>query len=174
MGERSEGALTFESIYAANATFVWRVLRGMGVPDAAVEDAVQDVFIVVHRRLGEFEGRSLVKTWLFEIAYRVACDHRKRGRRAGSLDPIDDELRDKRPGPAEMAEQNQQLALLARLFDRLDDDKRAVLVLADIEGMTAPEIAEIVSAPLNTVYTRLRRARAEIEAAIAGLRSKTP
>jgi RNA polymerase sigma-70 factor, ECF subfamily len=83
-------------------------------------------------------------------------------------------LRDRGPGPAELAEQREQLQILETLLDRLDDEKRAVLVLADIEGLTAPEIASIVSSPLSTVYTRLSRARAEMKAGIARLARKAP
>jgi RNA polymerase sigma-70 factor (ECF subfamily) len=168
----------FDAVYLRHGAFVWRVLRGMGVPDAAVDDAVQDVFLVVFRRLSEFRGDAAVKTWLFEIAYRIACDYRRRGKRAANLDsleePLAEGLRDHGPGPAELAEQREQLRMLEALLDRLDDEKRAVLVLADIEGLTAPEIAAIVSCPLSTVYTRLSRARAEMKAAIARLLSRAP
>jgi RNA polymerase sigma-70 factor (ECF subfamily) len=171
---RARELIEFDAVYLRHGGFVWRVLRGMGVSDAAVEDAVQDVFVVVFRRLQEFRGDAAVKTWLFEIAYRVACDYRRRSRRGANLDALDEGLRDRAPGPAELAEQREQLQILETLLDRLDDDKRAVLVLADIEGLTAPEIATIVSSPLSTVYTRLSRARAEMRAGIARLASKAP
>jgi RNA polymerase sigma factor (sigma-70 family) len=70
----------FDTVYSQNARFIWRVLRGMGVPDALIEDAVQDVFVVVHRRLAEFDGRHSIRTWLFAIAYRVSRDHLRRAR----------------------------------------------------------------------------------------------
>jgi RNA polymerase sigma-70 factor (ECF subfamily) len=171
---RAQEVVEFDALYLRHGGFVWRVLRGMGVSDAAVEDAVQDVFVVVFRRLHEFRGDAAVKTWLFAIAYRVACDYRRRARRGANLDALDEGLRDRGPGPAEVAEHREQLQILETLLDRLDDEKRAVLVLADIEGLTAPEIASIVSSPLSTVYTRLSRARAEMKAGIARLGSKGP
>ena len=130
-----ERAPTFDEVYGEHARFVWRVLRGMGIREAGIDDAVQDVFIVVHRRLREFDGKHALSTWLFAIAYRVACDHRRKHRRVSSLDP-------------------------------LDDEKRALIVLAELEEQTVPQIAAITGSSVNTIYTRLRRARLELQAAL--------
>jgi RNA polymerase sigma-70 factor (ECF subfamily) len=157
----------FDAVYAAQVHFVWRVLRGMGVSDALVEDAVQDVFVVVHRRLPEFDGRFSIRTWLFEIAFRVGCEYRRKGKRAASLEPLDEGLRDSGPSPAEQAERNHALHVAEELLDELEDDKRALLVLSEIEGMTGPEIAVVMGTPLNTVYSRLRRARKQLSEALA-------
>lgn len=161
------GADSFDRIYDANAGFVWRVLRGMGVADGAVEDAVQDVFVVVHRRLSEFDGKHPVKTWLFAIAYRVACDYHRKQKRTRTQEPLDESVRDRAPTPADVAERTEGLRILAELLDGLSDDKRAVLVLAEIEEMTVPEIAATIGIPLNTAYTRLRRARSDLNDALA-------
>jgi RNA polymerase sigma-70 factor (ECF subfamily) len=167
-------ALHFQAVYREHAGFVWRVLRGMGVSDALVEDAVQDVFVVVHRRLGEFDGRHSVKTWLFAIAYRVACDYRRKQKRGREHDALDSQqLRDGAPSPAESAEQAQALRLLGTLLDGIADEKRAVLILAEVEGMTVPEIAAVTATPLNTVYSRLRRGRQELTAALAAWQKVT-
>jgi RNA polymerase sigma-70 factor, ECF subfamily len=160
----------FDEVYVDHAAFVWRVLRGMGVSETLVEDAVQDVFMVVHRRLAEFDGRGSVKTWLFQIAYRTACAYRRKGRRTGGHEPFEDMVETRTRNPAEEAERRETLSLVAHLLDGLDDDKRAVLVLADIEEMTAPEIAVITGTRLNTVYTRLRRARSELSQALRSRR----
>src|SRR6185436_19202677 len=69
--------LVFEEVYEQNVTFVWRSARRLGVADAAIDDVVQEIFVVVHRRLREFEGRSSLKTWLFAIVLRVVRDHRR-------------------------------------------------------------------------------------------------
>jgi RNA polymerase sigma-70 factor (ECF subfamily) len=163
----------FESVYAQHAGFVWRVLLGMGVSAAVVEDAVQDVFVVVHKRLSEFDGRHSIRTWLFAIAYRVACDYRRQLRRAQSQLPLEHEIRDAAPTPAESAEQAEALRVVGELLDQLDDDKRIVVVLTEIEGMTAPEIAEATGTELNTVYTRLRRARLQLNQAMAARQRRT-
>ena len=157
----------FDDVYTENAAFVWRVLRGMGVTEAFVDDATQDVFVVVHRRLGEFDGRFAVKTWLFEIAYRVACEYRRKAKRAASHAPLGDDVRDRAPSPVERAQENESLRVLEDLLDGMDDEKRVVLVLSGIEGMTVPEIAAVTATPVNTVYTRLRRARIELSEALA-------
>jgi len=162
----------FDEVYVDHAAFVWRILRGMGVSEPLVEDAVQDVFMVVHRRLAEFDGRGSLKTWLFQIAYRTACGYRRKVRRTGGHEPFEDIVESRTGNPAEEAERHETMSLVAGLLDGLDDDKRAVLVLADIEGMTAPEIAVITGTRLNTVYTRLRRARNELSQALRARRSR--
>ena len=111
----------FEDVYQLHARFVWRVLRGMGIGEPSIEDAVQDVFVVVHRRLPEWDGRHAIKTWLFEIAYRVACEHRRRAQRARAHQELPDEVEDAAPSPLHSAEQQQDLQLLSRALDRLSD-----------------------------------------------------
>lgn len=164
----------FDTVYARHVGFVWRVLRGMGASDLVVEDAVQDVFMVVHRRLREFDGRHSIRTWLFAIAYRVACDHRRRLRRAQAQEPLEHELRDSSPMPDESAERSEALREVSALLDKLDDEKRAVLVLTEIEGMTAQEVADATGAGINTVYTRLRRARLQLNELLAARHKRSP
>ena len=159
--------LRLEDIYDEHFDFVWRSARRMGVAESSADDVVQEVFLVAHRRLADFEGRSSVKTWLFAILLRVVSDHRRRIRRKGGLDPLPEGLA-ARPesGPAEQAERRNKIHLLYTLLDTLDEDKRAVFVLAELEQMTAPEIAEALSIKLNTVYSRLRAGRKKFEAAL--------
>jgi RNA polymerase sigma-70 factor (ECF subfamily) len=165
----------FAAVYEQNFDFVWRSLRRLGVPEASMDDAAQDLFIVVHRRLGEFAGRSSVRTWLFGIALRVAGDYRRRLRRKGApLRPLPDALPDTtRPGPYEDLARREAARVLDGLLDALDDAKRAVFVLAELEQMTAPEIAEVLDVNVNTVYSRLRAARADFERAVARLQSRS-
>ncbi len=158
---------SFDEVYAEHFPFVWRSLRRMGVAEAAIDDAVQDVFLVVHRRLPDFEARSSVKTWLFGIVHRVAHDHRRRVARKGGLEPLAPTLADRGPGPLEQLEAHEALRELDAALSALDVDKRAVLVLTEIEQMTAPEIAEALGVNLNTVYSRLRAARRELDLALS-------
>ncbi len=176
--ERSEPrpreALEFEAVYEAHFDFVWRSMGRLGVDPSAVEDAAQDVFVIAHRRLADFEGRSSVKTWLFGIALRVAHDHRRAARRKrsqgfvpeGEVDTaaVVDTLA---PSPLESATRAEAVERLQVILGEMDDDRRAVFILAELEQMSAPEIAEAVGAPLNTVYTRLRAARREFNEAVA-------
>lgn len=159
--------LDFEEIYDTCFDFVWRNARRLGVPDEHLDDAVQEVFLVVHRRLADFEGRASVKTWLFGILVKVAADHRRAVRRksphARSAGGVVDA--DTVPDEAERADermvQSEGVRLLRKLLDELDDDKRAVFVLAELEQMSAPEIALALGLNLNTVYARLRAARVD-------------
>lgn len=151
---------TLESLYADHFDFVWRTLRRLGVPEASLDDATQDVFIVVHRRLSDYQPRWSPRSWLFAIARRVASDHRRTQRRKGGLLPIKDSV----PAPAatdphDGALRAQASRIVHGFLETLDDDRRAVFVLAELEQMTAPEIAEALNANPSTVYSRLASAR---------------
>ncbi len=170
-GEREahlqEPAISFDTIYERHLRFVWRVLRAYGVPSTALEDAAQDVFVVVHRRLHTFEGRSPITTWLFGIAMRVARDHRAPKRSTESLDDVGEGLRDHGPTPFELAARREAGSRLEQLVDQLDEEKRVPFVLMEIEQMTAQEVAELLGIKVNTVYSRLRLARAEFNRLVA-------
>lgn len=154
-------------LYEQHFEFVWRTVRRLGVAERALDDAVQDVFIVVHRRLHEFEGRSTIKSWLFSIARRVAHDHRRRSSRKDRGEELPDAIPDMAsPSPLEAVARTQAAELLHDFLDSLDDDKREVFVLAELEQMTVPEIAEAIGVNLNTVYSRLRAARHAFEQAV--------
>lgn len=168
---------TFEEVYDEHADQIWRALRRLGVPDASVDDALQDVFVVVHRRLGEFQGRSSLRTWLFGIALGVARNHRRSARRRAPEGALAAEVDDDLPapdsrGPEGRAQRAEAVRTLHALLDQLDEDKRTVFVLADLEEMTAPEIAAALSLNLNTVYARIRAARLAFEQAVARFREK--
>src|SRR5689334_11305277 len=162
----------FDALYEAHFDFVWRSLRRLGVPEAQMDDAVQDVFLVVHRRLGGFEGRSSLKTWLFGIALKVASLHRRTAQRRRT-EPLPDEPIDASGLPADALTEAADAARLVReLLDALDEDRRAVFVLAELEQMTAPEISSALGVNLNTVYSRLRLARRDFDAALARHRAR--
>jgi RNA polymerase sigma-70 factor (ECF subfamily) len=160
---------SFEAVYDACFDVVWRNLRRLGVPDAQLDDAVQEVFLVVHRRLPEFTGRSSLKTWVCAIVTRVASDHRRALRRKSPHTRTPeaaveaDTTPDERPDPEARAVRVEGVRLLHRLLDELSDDKREVLVLAELEELTVPEIAEALGENVNTIYARLRAARHEFE-----------
>jgi len=167
----------FDSVYEAQLDFVWRTVRRMGVRPADTDDVVQEVFFVVHRRLAEFEGRAQLKTWVFKILLHVVRHYwrthqRKPGDRAGE-DPreIHTLEADRDNGPAATLERVEALRILDRLLAELDEDKREVFVLAEVEQMTAAEIAEIIEANVNTVSSRLRAARQEFEKALLRFRA---
>jgi RNA polymerase sigma-70 factor (ECF subfamily) len=157
-------APSFDEVYAAHFAFVWRILRTFGVVDAALEDAAQDVFVVVHRRLAEFEGRAAITTWLFEIARRVAGAHRRKDR-STQYDPLDDELAGGSDTFAAFS-RAQAAATVLSILDTLDEDKRIVFALVELEQLSVPDVARMLDLNLNTAYSRLRLARQAFEAAV--------
>lgn len=168
-------AMALEEIYREHFGFVWAVLRRLGVAERDLEDVVQDVFVVVHRRLAEFEGRAAMRTWLYAITVRVAWNHKRRRRHrepdaetsaTGLVAPSASS------DPEEHTVRTQAGRLLDELLGRLDDDKRAVFVLSDIEGLTAPQIAAIVGTNPRTVYSRLRAARDRVHGDLARLQAR--
>jgi RNA polymerase sigma-70 factor (ECF subfamily) len=159
--------------YDAHFDYVWRSLRRLGVPEAALDDATQEVFVVALRRQGQFEGRSSVRTWLFGIALNRARELARSTRRRAE-DELPDYLPDfTSPDQEQRAMEAQALELVYRALDELTSERRAVLVMADVEEMTASEIAELIAIPLNTVYSRIRLARRDFEAALRRCRMQT-
>jgi RNA polymerase sigma-70 factor (ECF subfamily) len=160
----------FDEVYAMHVGFVWRVLRTLGVPEAQIEDAVQDVFVVVHRRLAEWQGRAAITTWLFAIARRVAATHRRRAsRRGAAVELLSDELPcEGGSGGDPFAEisRAQAAATVLAILEDLDDDQRIVFALVELEQLSVPEVARMLELKLNTAYSRLRLARQAFEAAV--------
>jgi RNA polymerase sigma-70 factor, ECF subfamily len=162
----------FDAIYEENLSYIWRAARRLGIDSADTDDVVQEVFLVAHRKLPEFEGRSQVKTWLFRILVRVVrhyfrAQRRKPGHRPTEAPHQIDGLQSaSASGPAEVAERAEAVRILDRLLARLDEDKREVFVLAEIEELSVVEIAEVIGVNLNTAYSRLRTARQMFERAL--------
>ena len=158
--------MTFEETYRAHFAFVWRSLRRLGIAEDDAADAAQDVFIVVHRKLAEFAGRSKITTWLYGICFRVASERRRAVPRPQLGEHEAAAFIGRQADPGTIAEHHQGLALLERILDRLPDEQRAVFCLFELEGMTGEEIAEAIEIPLGTAYSRLRLARAAFGAAV--------
>jgi RNA polymerase sigma-70 factor (ECF subfamily) len=162
--------LTFDSVYHSYAPFVWRNARRLGVSYGAVEDVMQEVFLVVYRRLPEFEERTSVRAWLSAILINVVRAHRRQTRRKDGTyenstpSPEPDTLSDTRsPSPLEVAERDEAVQELYAILSRMNEERREVLVLSELEELTAPEIAQALQVNVNTVSWRLRTARQEFE-----------
>jgi RNA polymerase sigma-70 factor (ECF subfamily) len=160
----------FRAMYEAHVDFVWRNLRRLGVGLTEADDRAQEVFVIAHRRFDQFEDRGHgPRAWLFQIVLRIASDAR-RHRRRHPEDP-DGGVAESRESiePEQTIELARREAVnrLDQALSMIDVARRAVLVLHEIEEMTAPEIAQILGIPLNTVYSRLRVARTELEEALA-------
>lgn len=174
MGTTAQPGVTlpsFKVLFEQHYAFVWRSLVHFGLPEVQADDALQDVFMVVHRRLPDFDGRTHLRSWLFGIARRVA-----RGYQRGEL------RRQKRlelvPEPAPVDGPDQQLAraqavqLIDAFLASLEPTQRDVFYLSDVEGLTAPEISDALGVKLNTVYSRLRAARKRFEREVSRQRAK--
>ncbi|HTU62808.1 MAG TPA: sigma-70 family RNA polymerase sigma factor [Polyangiales bacterium] len=165
---------TFRTFYTEHFAFVWRCLGALGVPTASQDDAAQEVFVVVHRRLPEFRGESSVRTWLYGIVRNVAANARRSQRRKGGLAELQgDELSDQ-PDPLRNLETREAADFVQRFLSQLDDGKRDLFVLALVEQLSMPEIAPVLGVPLNTAYTRLRALRIEFQSALAQYRAVPP
>ena len=157
--------LDVATVFKEHGAYVWRVLRRLGVRESDVEDVCQEVFVVVHRRLHDFEGRSSLRTWVYGICIRSASDYRKRA--VNRHEVLIDEM------PEQEASDNPHHDLatkraretLDRILASLDDDKRDVFVLYEIEGLGMTEVCEAVGCPLQTGYSRLHAARAFVQQA---------
>lgn len=167
------GLPSFSEIFQTYSAFVWRVLMRLGVARADVDDVAQEVFMSLHQSLPSFEGRCSLRTWVYGICQRRAVDYRRRAAFRPDLyagEPID---------RSADATQEHGLILLeardrmVRVLDELDDDKRTVFVLFDIEGLAMEEVAEIIGCPLQTAYSRLYAARRKVEASLTRLRAKS-
>jgi RNA polymerase sigma-70 factor (ECF subfamily) len=162
--------LDLTSLHERHADFVWRTLQRLGVRPMDLEDSMQDVFVVVHRKLASFDGSSQVTTWLFAICMRVAAAHRRRAhvRREQATDTLESSASpDSHASPERLAIEGEARAKLERVLDTLDLEKRAVLVMFEIEGMSAPVIASTIGVPVGTVYSRLATARSDFKKALA-------
>ena len=155
---------SFDVVYEAHVAFVWRVVRTLGVPELQVEDAVQDVFIVVHRRLHEWEGRAAMATWLFAIARRVASAHRRRAAGARTEEQVIEPAG--RDDTFAAMSRAQAAATVVAILDQLDESQRVVFALVELEQLSVPEVARMLDINLNTAYSRLRLARAAFELAV--------
>ena len=163
----------FDQLYEQYFDFVWRSLRRLGVREAALDDAAQDVFVVVHKKLGAFEERSGIKTWLFGITLKVAATHRRTARRRDA-DELPGSVADlQSPTPHDVTARAEAVRLLHSLLDSLADERREVFVMMELEQMSAPEVAETLGVSSNTVYSRLRKARSEFESALARHRARS-
>lgn len=165
------GPLTFAEVYDTQFSFVWRSTLSRGVPRAAVDDVVQEVFMVVHRKLGTFEGRSSLRTWLWTIVRRVVRDYLQKHGNAPAGEPLVEDHASTAQGPAEALDQKDAAAVLDRLLARMSDVQREVFVMYEIEEMTGAEIAEALAVNENTVRTRLRAARQIFSSGVLGERT---
>jgi RNA polymerase sigma-70 factor (ECF subfamily) len=151
-----EAHLSLREVFCQHGRFVVRSVRRMGVREADVEDVAQEVFIVLHRRLRDYNGKTPIRSWIFGIIFRVVSEYRRRWRVRREY------ITEHPPEPSTTsteAELRSQLTLLEGALSKLDDGQRSVFVLYELEGMKMRDISTALEIPLFTAYTRLRKAR---------------
>lgn len=161
------------AVYRDNFRIVWSTLARLGVRRAELEDAAQEVFLVVHRRLPDYDPRRPIRPWLLGITYRVATAERRRARhRREELtdDPRKGAVAGSTPESEVIA--RRRADRIHRALDTLDPERRAVFVMYEMQGISCAEIADAVDIPVNTVYSRLRVARERFRRAIDALRAE--
>lgn len=158
--------LSFAEIFRQHARYLWRALLGLGVRAADVDDVCQEVLLVVHRRLPEFDGRAL-RSWLYAICLRVASEYRRSARVRREI--VVDELPEAHTAESQLDAvfTNELCEHLLHSLDELDEDKRAAFVLYEIEELSLREVAEAIGCPLQTAYSRLQAARNQVRGTFA-------
>ena len=161
----NSSALDLATIYDDHADFVWRVAKRLGVPDGALEDVMHDVFVIVHRRIDDYDGRAALTSWLYGITRGVASNRRRgrarEARRIEHAQPKPQTL----PPTDDAAHRREAAAFVRQFLAELDPDKREVFVLVDLEGITVKEAASLTGINVNTAHARLRAARQAFRAA---------
>jgi RNA polymerase sigma-70 factor (ECF subfamily) len=157
---RTGDMVAWRSLYDRYAPLIHRFTAALGVPAEEREDAAQDIFIAVFRSLRHFRGEAQLSTWIYRIAARHAI---RLGRRRRMRETMRVVMLKERPQPEiDPSERSTRLATLDRLLAKLAPKKRTVLVLFEVEGLSAKEISDVVGCPENTVWSRLHHARAEM------------
>jgi RNA polymerase sigma-70 factor (ECF subfamily) len=160
-------ALDFRRLFESELTYVWHALRRLGVPERDRIDVAHDVFVAVHRHFADYDPARPLRPWLFGFAFRSASDYRRRARHRFELMGVD--AADTIDTSARHDEASAERDLLERALERVDEEKRAVLILHDIEEHTMSEISDALGIPMPTGYSRLHAGRARLAAALREL-----
>jgi RNA polymerase sigma-70 factor, ECF subfamily len=144
--------------------YVFRTLRRLGTAPAEVEDLAQEVFLALRGAWGDYDQDRPLRPYLFGIAFRVASAHQRKRNREVAFGVV--EVGDSGPGPDDALESKQARAVVLAALERIPLPRRAVLVMHDIDDVSVNQVALVLKIPMFTVYSRLRKARRELEAAV--------
>ena len=161
---------SFKELYREYLDFVWSTARRFGTAPSEMDDVIQEVFVVIHSRLHTLQKPESLRSWIYSVVRRVASSHRRTVRSnapAHPNDPVFQQALSREPTPLEQTERSNAVRLLMSLLDTLDEEKRELFALVEIEELSVPEAAEILDVPVNTAYSRLRSARQAFELALA-------
>ena len=160
----------FAAVYRQYFDFVWCSVRRLGVSSASMDDVVQEVFIVIHSRLHTVQHPEALRSWIYGVARRTVSGYHRARRvkeASGAALAVEPSAQPRPRTPLDFGEQNDQVMLLFNLLEELDEPKREVFSMVELDELTVPEIAEILEIPLNTAYSRVRAARQAFEEALA-------
>lgn len=161
----------FRKLFESELQYVWNTLRYLGVHERDVRDVCHEVFVTVFQRFDECDPSRPLRPWLFVMAYHAASNYRRLARHRREVHHDEFDVQDDSRSADELLEERRRVQLLLRALDAMALDKRAVLVMHDMDGVAVPEIAEHLGIPLNTAYSRLRLARQELEKAVRELQA---
>jgi len=164
--------LDFDEIYEQEFGYVWKSLQRLGIRGSDLSDLTHEVFLRVFRGLGDYDPLRPLRPWLFGIAFRTASEHRRaqyRHREVGEIDQPDTDA----PAADQVVSAEEDRRLVLKALESLSMDRRAVLVLHEIDGLTVPEISRALGVGLNTAYSRLRRGLIDFEKAVRRLRRES-
>ncbi len=168
-GARAPSSPDFSEIFREEFAYVWNALARLGVVRSDLEDLTHDVFCHVYRKLPQYDPSRPLRPWLFVFALRVASDYRKLARHRWELGGFEVDRQDFTPSAAEQLISHEDRRLLEAALLKLPLERRAVLLLHEVDGYSIPEVARALGLPLNTAYSRLRLARAELSLAVNAL-----
>jgi len=157
------------ALHDAHADFVWATLHRMGVREADLPDMMQEVFVVIHRRLHSFDGSAKITSWIYGICRKVASTYRRRAHIRK-----EDLVEEMPPGQSVASSEEELQAAqtrqtLERVLNQMDVDRRVTFVMYEIDGLPGEQIAETLGVPIGTVYSRLHKARKEFEKVLAAM-----
>jgi RNA polymerase sigma-70 factor (ECF subfamily) len=177
MSEMTEAAaappVDFRKLFEAELPYVLTTLRRLGVQPRDVADLAQEVFVTVHGLLDDYDASRPPRPWLFAIAYRIARRHGALVRHAREIAGDDRDVADAAPLADARMESEERKVAVRRALDQIDLPRRSVLILCDLDGQSVPDAATALGIPLNTAYSRLRRAREELTVSLQKLRARS-
>jgi RNA polymerase sigma-70 factor (ECF subfamily) len=147
--------------------YVFRTLRRLGIAPSEVEDLAQEVFLALRGAWDQYDQERPLRPYLFGISFRIASAHQRKRNREVAFGIV--EVGDASPGPDDTLQSKQARALVLSALERIPLPRRAVLVMHDIDDISVGQVAAALDIPLFTVYSRLRKARRELESAVRRL-----
>ncbi len=159
-------APSFAQIFESELDYVWNSLRRLGIPQRDLEDLAHDVFFRVYERLPDYDPTRPLRPWLFGFAFRVASDYRRRFSNRREFLGAAAEPADPAPNALDHLMQSEAITLAQLALDTLDIERRAVFIMHEIDGCAIPEVARVLTIPVNTAYSRLRLAREQFQTAV--------